>query len=150
MVSKTVEDFPSRAKDCSATLNERIRMARHFAGLSQAALAECSAVTPSAVAQWEHPSGTRPALTRLRLVAKALDVPIDWLLSGGKLKRSTAIDSGEPEPPAVILDVYAQTTQEEELLSAFRRMGYRAQEHLLALAREFPAAGRGGKRLQPR
>lgn len=149
MVSKTVEDFPSHAKDCSATLNERIRMARHFAGMSQAALAECSSVTPSAVAQWEHPSGTRPALKRLRMVAKALNVPIDWLLSGGKLKQS-AIEHGDTEPPAVVLDVYAQTAQEEELLSAFRRMGYRAREHLLALAREFPAGGRGDKRLQPR
>lgn len=144
MLSKTVENFPSHAKHSRMTLGERIRMARRFAGLSQAALAERSSVTASAVAQWEHPGGTRPALDRLKAIAQALRVPVDWLVSGGNRGPFAFGETADTEPPAVLLDVYAQTSQEEELLSAFRRMGLRAREHLLALAREFPASRRSG------
>lgn len=143
MVSGTVENFPSNAKRAKTTLGERIRIARRFAGLSQAALGELSSVTASAVAQWEHPGGTRPSLDRLKIVAQALQVPVDWLISGGSRKPTGFGKVAESETPAVVLDVYAQTEQEELLLTAFRRMGYRAREHLLALAREFPASRRG-------
>lgn len=149
MVSTAVEHFPSRAKRFESTLGQRIRMARRSAGLSQATLAARSSVTASAVAQWEHPSGTRPTLDRLKIVARALGVPLDWLVEGGRRNAVTPPVGRDPEPPALVLDVYAQTLQEEQLLAAYRRMNHRAREHLLALAQEFsPPRRRAG--LQPR
>lgn len=117
-------------------------MARRSVGLSQAALAARSLVTASAVAQWEHPDGTRPTLERLKIVAKVLDVPVGWLVAGGRRKPADVRKDRDAEPPAVMLDDYARTSQEEQLLAAFRRMNDRARGHLLALAQEFPVSRR--------
>jgi len=48
-------------KATGSRLADRIRIARHAAKLSQAALAARVGVTPGAVAQWESPDGTKPA-----------------------------------------------------------------------------------------
>ena len=76
-ISKPTVKIPSSAKPAEATMAQRIRLARRRAGLSQAELAKRSAVTASAVAQWEHPRGTRPSLDRLQAIAKAMSVQMD-------------------------------------------------------------------------
>jgi transcriptional regulator with XRE-family HTH domain len=128
-------NFPSNAKH-SSTLGERIRIARRRAGLSQAALAQKSHVTASAVAQWEHPSGTRPDLDRLQTIATATNVPLAWLVSGLALAAAPA-QVFEIETPAIAIDVYAETLVEETLLKNFRLMSQQAREHFAALAQEF-------------
>jgi len=130
-------NFPSNAKH-PLTLGERIRIARRRAGLSQAALAQKSHVTASAVAQWEHPSGTRPDLDRLQAIATATDVPLAWLVSGSALVDAPT-QVFEMEAPAVAIDVYAETLVEETLLKDFRQMSPLAREHFAALAHEFSA-----------
>jgi len=128
-------NFPSIAK-YATTLGERIRVARLRAGLSQAALARKSNVTASAVAQWEHPLGTRPDVDRLQSIATATNVPLTWLVSGPALASATA-QVFELETPAIAIDVYAETLVEETLLKDFRQMSPQAREHFAALAHEF-------------
>lgn len=111
-------------------------MARHWAGLSQTKLARSTEVTASAVAQWEHPEGTRPSLQRLEVIAQATRVPIDWLIAGGAWTPRSASAEAEKEPPAVVFDVYAETLQEEALLRDFRLLPARARDHLAALVHE--------------
>jgi transcriptional regulator with XRE-family HTH domain len=131
---------PSNAKHQS-TLSERIRVARRCAGLSQAALAKKCHVTASAVAQWEHPSGTRPDLDRLQGISTVTNVSLVWLVSGVGAPDEAA-QVVEIEAPAVAVDVYAETQLEETLLRCFRLMSPHAQEHLVALAVELSSMRR--------
>jgi transcriptional regulator with XRE-family HTH domain len=114
-------------------------MARRHAGLSQAALAKRSAVTASAVAQWERPAGTRPSLDRLQMVATVTGAPLNWLVSG---VNAPLQEASRFETPAVVFDVYAETMQEEILLQRFRLLSPNAREHFVALAHEFSAQRR--------
>ncbi len=103
--------------------------------MSQAELARRCGVTASAVAQWEHPNGTRPNLDRLHRIAVATGTELSWLLSG---ERSTPPGhSTGAETPAIVTDVYARSAHEEDLLGAFRRMPGKARMHLLGIAKAF-------------
>ncbi len=64
------------------TLADRIRMARRRASLTRSALAEACGVSVSAVGQWEHPSGTVPRPAHMVVIARLLDVSLQWLVSG--------------------------------------------------------------------
>jgi transcriptional regulator with XRE-family HTH domain len=72
-----------------STFAERIREARRSAGLTQLDLAQACGLTRGAVALWESSghAGTQPRTELLREIAKALGVPLDWLMD----------DSAEPE-----------------------------------------------------
>jgi len=148
-ISEAKMIFPRGAKHTGITMAQRIRLARRRAGLSQADLGKRTAVTASAVAQWEHPAGTRPALRHLQAIAAVTGVKLEWLIEGGHLRRAGAEDSGvAASSPAVVLDTFAQSIEEENLLRLFRSMPADVRAHFVALADAF-SKRRRRSRLQP-
>jgi transcriptional regulator with XRE-family HTH domain len=131
---------PSSAKSGSSQLSDRIRSARRSARISQTALAEYVGVTPSAVAQWEHPEGTQPGVERLESIAAATGVGFEWLATGrGNQRRGRAAT----EPAAALtLDSYAQDYMEEVLLERFRALPLRTRELLSSFLAEIKPARR--------
>lgn len=123
-------------------LSDRIRTARHRAGISQTELAKTAGVSASAVAQWEHPRGTHPSLDNLIRITAITNVSFEWLAIGKFDNRPRAWRAGMSETPAVMLDVYARNEQEETLLDRFREIPARRQPLLLAIAVEFSAVKR--------
>jgi transcriptional regulator with XRE-family HTH domain len=116
-------------------------MARQRADISQTGLAHAIGVSPSAVAQWEHPQGTQPSLENLLRAAEATGASIEWLATGS-VARAAALT----ETPAVALDAYAQTLQEETLLDRFRRASANHRSLLVKIAEEFASLSRVSKR----
>jgi transcriptional regulator with XRE-family HTH domain len=125
---------PSGAKPSMSRLSDRIRSARRSARISQTALAEYVGVTPSAVAQWEHPDGTHPGVDRLQGIAAATGVGFEWLATGRGNQRRTR-SGGEPAA-ALTLDSYAQDYMEEVLLERFRALPLRTRELLSSFLAE--------------
>jgi len=127
--------IPSGAVDPRTGLADRIRRARRSARLSQSGLAARVGVTSSAAAQWEHPDGTKPGLSRLQSIATATAVNFEWLATGrGPQLRGAKAES--TETPAVKLDLFALDESEETLLRRFRRLSPRAREMLVGFLRE--------------
>ena len=113
-------------------IGDRIRRARRTAQLSQTALAERVGVTASAVAQWEHPDGTSPTLSRLQAIATATAVNFEWLATGrGTQSRLRAHGAGEES--ALKLDLFALDDTEETLLRHFRMLAPSARHALVTL-----------------
>jgi transcriptional regulator with XRE-family HTH domain len=127
-------EISSVAVDERARMADRIRRARRAARLSQGALAAHVGVTPSAVAQWEHPHGTCPVVANLRVVAAATDVNFQWLATGHGHKRHGRQD--EDSTPALKLDSFAHDTVEEALLHSFRSLSPRAKHALVMFLQE--------------
>jgi transcriptional regulator with XRE-family HTH domain len=72
------------------TPQQRIRLARRHAGLSQAALASAIGVQRSAVSHWETNNSKHPKVTHMREVALACGVQFEWLATGrGKMSLSS-------------------------------------------------------------
>jgi transcriptional regulator with XRE-family HTH domain len=116
-------------------LADRIRVARHAAKLSQAALAKRLGVTSSAAAQWEHTKGTRPGIERLQAIASATGVTLGWLVAGqGDLRRRRP--SHDDPTPALKLDFLAQDQSEELVLDRFRVLSSRARDALCHFLQE--------------
>ena len=113
-------------------IGDRIRRARRVAKLSQTALAERVGVTASAVAQWEHPDGTSPALGRLQAIATATAVDFAWLATG-RGTPSRLHGTGDGEAPALKLELFALDDAEETLLRLFRAMTPAARDSLVKL-----------------
>ena len=65
------------------TLGEKIREARKQCMFSQEQLAEKMSVSRSAVAKWETDKGL-PDIDNLRMIAKTLNVTVDYLLDDGE------------------------------------------------------------------
>ena len=130
-------------KQVRGKLCDRLRIARHRAAISQTVLAHAIGVSPSAVAQWEHPQGTQPSLENLLRAAEVTGTSIEWLATG-TIGRSTRARSVE-ETPAVALDTYAQTLQEETLLERFRDGSASQRALLLKIAEEFVLLSRNSK-----
>ncbi|MEO6688377.1 MAG: helix-turn-helix domain-containing protein [Dokdonella sp.] len=130
---------PSQPNQGPSVLADRIRLARQRTGLSQAELAEHASVTPSAVAQWENPRGTQPGLTHLVRIAAAMNVTLDWLVTGSGSRPSKKA-SNLAESPAVVLDVFAQNPVEETVLACLRAMRPRTRDLLVSLVQELAAA----------
>jgi transcriptional regulator with XRE-family HTH domain len=112
-------------------IGDRIRRARRAAKLSQTALAERVGVTASAVAQWEHPDGTSPVLSRLQAIATATAVSFEWLATGRGSKSQAQHD--KEETPALKLDLFALDDTEEMLLRRFRMLPPGARGALVSL-----------------
>ena len=96
-------------------LPTRIRLARRNAKLTQAGLARLLAVQPSAVAQWENPSGTLPTGKHMAEIAVATGISFDWLATG---RGSMA--SPLSEPPVLTADSIAMDEIEERVLRLLR------------------------------
>ncbi|WP_279100846.1 XRE family transcriptional regulator [Bartonella apis] len=62
-------------------LKERIKNSRIAAKMTQEELAKAVGKTRNAVTQWES-GASRPRLNTLEVIAEALNVSIDWLLTG--------------------------------------------------------------------
>ena len=113
-------------------MSVRIRYARRLIGLSQSALAKALGVGPSAVAQWELPTGTSPTLAHLTEIAKVAGISFEWLATGRgpiALDRVAADDDDTKNP--------ATDHAEDRLLTAFRRVPDRKREALLRWIEDF-------------
>ncbi|HSX62256.1 MAG TPA: helix-turn-helix transcriptional regulator [Tahibacter sp.] len=110
-------------------LPDRVRYARRLAGLSQAALAREIGIGPSAVAQWELPSGTSPTMEHLAHLAVRSGVAFEWLATG----RGTS----QPVPGPDAANAPEHDTAEERLIATFRRLSRRRREALLRWLEDF-------------
>ncbi len=116
------------------TPQQRIRLARRHAGLSQAALGSAVGVQRSAVGHWESTQGKFPSMSHLREVALVTGVQFEWLATGrGKMNLSadTAMDS-VAAAEAVLVD----DPLELRLIRAFREAPARAKAPLVEVAEQ--------------
>ncbi|HKE48344.1 MAG TPA: helix-turn-helix domain-containing protein [Rhodanobacteraceae bacterium] len=116
----------------AGALPNRIRHARRLAQHTQATLAKSVGVGPSAVAQWELPSGTAPTIQHLIEIAVSCGVAFEWLATG-RGKVSPNVD----DIPAVDAGSYATDQIEDRLLCAFRRVPARKRETFVRWLEEF-------------
>lgn len=110
---------------------QRIRLARRHAGLSQAALAEAVGVQRSAVSHWEAVQGKSPSMSNLRRVATVTGVQFEWIATGrGRMSLSPdeALD-GVSAVDATMVD----EPLELRMLTAFRSLPPRSQAPLVEL-----------------
>lgn len=125
------------------TPEQRIRLSRRHAGLSQAALARAVGVQRSAVSHWEATRGKSPSTGHLREVALSTGVQFEWLATGRgrmNLTDDVAMDS-VATADAVLVD----DPLEMRLLAAFRESPTLARAPLVELAEQL-ATGRIGRR----
>ena len=113
-------------------MSARIRHARRRVGLSQSALAKTLGVGPSAVAQWELPTGTSPTLGHLTEIAKVAGLSFEWLATGrGPITRDRD-DEHNTDARNAVTD-----HTEDRLLTAFRRVPNRKREAILRWIEDF-------------
>src|SRR5262245_36398222 len=99
-------------------LGQRIREARHNAGMTQGELSRALDITPGAIGQWEI-GLVAPSSTTLTKLPKLLNVSADWL-------------SGLRSPNT---ETIAVTLHENELLAMFRRLDRVGQETIVKMVR---------------
>ena len=75
-------------------LSEKITVSRKKQGLSQVDLADILGVSRQSVSKWETDE-SKPDLNKIPVLAKALNVSIDWLLSEEDKEDSKEESSGE-------------------------------------------------------
>jgi len=126
---------------------QRMRLARRHAGLSQAALAKAVGVQRSAVSHWEAALGKSPSAAHLREAALATGVQFEWLATGrGRMNLSSevAMDSVATAEALLVDDPL-----ELRLIMAFRDAPPRAQVPLVEIAEQLASQRtgrpRGGK-----
>lgn len=100
-------------------VSDRIRKARRKAGLSQLQAAELLGIHRGTFGHWERGGGHLPTSANLLRLAQTLDVSYEWLATGHGHMQDHPLDS---EMPAVRLDCFAQSEQEESLLRSFRKL----------------------------
>lgn len=125
------------------TPQQRIRLARRHAGLSQSALGGAIGVQRSAVSHWEASQGKYPSVDHLRQLALVAGVQFEWLATGRgtmSLSADTALDSVAAAHGELIDDPL-----EMRLITAFREAPMRARAPLVEVAEQLAAArtGRG-------
>ena len=127
-----------------ATPQQRIRLARRHAGLSQAALGEGVGVQRSAVSHWEGAQGKFPSVDHLRQLALTTGVQFEWLATGRGtmgLSADTALDSVAAAHGELIDDPL-----ELRLLAAFRAGPTLARAPLVEVAEQLAALRAGRAR----
>lgn len=126
------------------TSQERIRIARRAAGMSQSQLARVVGVQRSAVSHWEAPEGKHPSVSHLREVALATGTQFEWLATGRgsmNLSRDEQLDSIATAEALLVED-----SQELRLVAAFRDAPLRARLSLLEVLEELAAQRTGHHR----
>ncbi|HEY5613672.1 MAG TPA: helix-turn-helix transcriptional regulator [Lysobacter sp.] len=126
------------------TSQQRIRLARRHAGLSQAALGTAIGVQRSAVSHWEASQGKHPSVDHLRQLALVAGVQFEWLATGrGNMSLSvdTALDSVAAAQGQLIDDA-----MELRLIAAFREAPIRARAPLVEVAEQLAASRTGRAR----
>ena len=124
------------------TPQQRIRMARRHAGLSQTALASAIGVQRSAVSHWETNNDKHPSVTHMREVALACGVQFEWLATGrGKmgLSSDTALDS------VAAADALLEDPIELRLILAFRDAPTRSRAPLVEVVEQLASLRTGRK-----
>ena len=79
--------------------------------------------------------GTLPTLQNLLCILELTGASLDWLVTG-KQHAPPGEHADVSTIPAVTLDDFAQTSQEEQLLATFREIPVRKRSLLIALAEE--------------
>jgi transcriptional regulator with XRE-family HTH domain len=123
---------------------DRIRLARRHAGLSQARLAEAIGVQRSAVSHWESPQGKNPSVDHLRAVAMVANIAFEWLATGrGKMQLSeeAVLDSVSAADALLVEDPL-----EQRLVQAFREASPRTRIALVEIVEELTAKRLGRTR----
>lgn len=123
---------------------DRIRLARRRAGLSQAKLAAAIGVQRSAVSHWESPQGKNPSVTHLRELAKVAGVTFEWLATGrGKMELSeeAVLDSVSAAEAILVED-----SLELRLMQSFREASPRTRVALVEIVEELTAKRLGRTR----
>ncbi|HEY1140048.1 MAG TPA: helix-turn-helix domain-containing protein [Lysobacter sp.] len=116
------------------TPQQRIRLARRHAGLSQAALGAAVGVQRSAVGHWEAARGKFPSVAHLREIALITGVQFEWLATGRGtmgLSPDTALDSVAAADAMLVEDPL-----ELRLLAAFRAAPTRSKAPLVEVVEQ--------------
>jgi len=116
------------------TPQQRIRLARRHAGLSQAALGAAVGVQRSAVGHWEAARGKFPSVAHLREIALVTGVQFEWLATGRGtmgLSPDTALDSVAAADAMLVEDPL-----ELRLLAAFRAAPTRSKAPLVEVVEQ--------------
>ena len=116
------------------TPQQRIRLARRHAGLSQAALGAAVGVQRSAVGHWEAARGKFPSVAHLREIALITGVQFEWLATGRGtmgLSPDTALDSVAAADAMLVEDPL-----ELRLLTAFRAAPTRSKAPLVEVVEQ--------------
>lgn len=128
------------------TPQERIRLARRTAGLSQNQLALSVGVQRSAVSHWEAPHGKNPSVSHLRQVALVTGLQFEWLATGRgdmSLSKDAQLDSIATAEALLVEDPL-----EFRLLHAFRDAPLRARLSLLEVMESLASQRTGRSRTQ--
>ena len=126
------------------TSQQRIRLARRHAAMSQTQLAQAVGVQRSAVSHWEAPQGKNPSVKHLREISMVTGVQFEWLATGrGQMapSRDSVLDS-----VAAVDALLVDDTLEQRLLMAFREAPVRARMALVELMEELASQRTGRPR----
>ena len=126
------------------TSQQRIRLARRHAAMSQTQLAQAVGVQRSAVSHWEAPQGKNPSVKHLREISMVTGVQFEWLATGrGQMapSRETVLDSVSAVDALLVDDAL-----EQRLLVAFREAPVRARLALVELMEELASQRTGRPR----
>lgn len=119
------------------TQQERIRLARRAAGMSQNQLAQVVGVQRSAVSHWEAPLGKNPSVSHLREMAMVTGTQFEWLATGRgemPLSKDMQLDS-----IATVEALLIEDPLEFRLVEAFRAAPLRTRLSLLEVMEELAA-----------
>ncbi|MEQ1513853.1 MAG: helix-turn-helix transcriptional regulator [Lysobacteraceae bacterium] len=123
---------------------DRIRLARRQAGMSQAKLAEAIGVQRSAVSHWESPQGKNPSVDHLRAVAMVAGVTFEWLATGrGKMQLS---DDAKFDSVSAADAILVEDMLELRLVQSFREASPRTRIALVEIVEELTAKRLGRTR----
>jgi len=123
---------------------QRIRLARRHAGLSQQRLALAVGVQRSAVSHWEAPQGKHPTASHLREIAMITGVQFEWLATGRgtmAMSRDAQLDSVATADALLVEDAL-----ELRLVLAFREAPMRARLSLVEVMEQLAAQRTGRPR----
>jgi transcriptional regulator with XRE-family HTH domain len=126
------------------TSQQRIRLARRHAAMSQTQLAQAVGVQRSAVSHWEAPQGKNPSVKHMREIAMVTGVQFEWLATGrGQMapSRDSVLDSVSAVDAMLVDD-----SLEQRLLMAFREAPVRARLALVELMEELASQRTGRPR----
>ncbi|MBA2237897.1 MAG: helix-turn-helix domain-containing protein [Lysobacter sp.] len=123
---------------------QRMRLARRQAGMSQAALAKAVGVQRSAVSHWEASLGKSPSASHLREAAMATGVQFEWLATGRG--RMTLSNEAAMDSVATAEALLVEDPLELRLVRAFRDASPRAQVPMVEIAEQLAAQRTGRTR----